>query len=178
MAKRYYGNLDENSVAGSYRNYEYEYRYELDGNTVRRTAVPVEPDEEEYVAPRKPARRRTLTQEEQKKRQRATAFNLPTVVVITVFMVMAALACIHLVGAQGELNSHLRKVRELRSELTTVQDRNDLRYSQVEAGIDYTAIYDYAIKQLGMKQPGKDQVVWFNSTESEYVVQYEEIPQE
>jgi hypothetical protein len=49
---------------------------------------------------------------------------------------------------------------------------------EVEAAVNYTDIYEYAINNLGMTFPGKDQVLWYKSTESEYVSQYEAIPQE
>jgi len=54
---------------------------------------------------------------------------------------------------------------------------NDNRLTAIEAGIDYTDIYNRALNELGMTFPGKDQVLWFTSTESEYISQYEEIPQ-
>ena len=45
----------------------------------------------------------------------------------------------------------------------------------VELGIDYDAIYDTAVNELGMVYPSRSQVVGYDSKESEYVKQYKDI---
>ncbi|MBR6897840.1 MAG: hypothetical protein IKN24_06690 [Lachnospiraceae bacterium] len=177
MARNYYNNnKNESSVVDFYRRGYRDTQYETYGNTVREVVRPLPEEQDEYdVRPKRPARR-SLTREEQKKMMRAKSFNLPSIIVIAIFMIAAAYSCFLFVGAQGELNKHLSNVKALRSELQTITERNDIRLNDVETGIDYTEIYDYAITQLGMSQPRKDQVVWYDATESEYVVQYEKIP--
>ena len=56
------------------------------------------------------------------------------------------------------------------------QDDNDALESDINASIDYNALYDTAVNELGMVYPGKDQVITYNSKESEYVKQYKDVP--
>ena len=47
---------------------------------------------------------------------------------------------------------------------------------KAEADIDYDAIYDTAVNELGMVYPAKGQVIRYAAGESEYVKQYQNIP--
>jgi hypothetical protein len=47
--------------------------------------------------------------------------------------------------------------------------------SEINAGIDYNAIYDTAVNELGMVYPSRSQVIGYDSKESEYVKQYKDI---
>ena len=47
---------------------------------------------------------------------------------------------------------------------------------ETEADIDYDAIYDTAVNELGMVYPAKGQVIRYAAGESEYVKQYQNIP--
>jgi hypothetical protein len=168
----------------SERNYRNEeYHYDLDsvvvGNTVRQSAVPQweptpEPEEQQpQRAPKKRPRKKY-----NRALQRAKAFNLPSIIVVGACMVIAGTSLLNYVGAKNELDSHIRSVKKMSTELQNDVQLNDAHLLEVEAAIDYTAIYEYAINTLGMTFPGKDQVLWYKSTESEYVSQYEAIPQE
>ena len=48
---------------------------------------------------------------------------------------------------------------------------------EINAGIDYNAIYDTAVNDLGMIYPGKGQVITYDSKESEYVKQFKDVPE-
>ena len=56
-----------------------------------------------------------------------------------------------------------------------VSDNDDLK-KQIEADIDYEAIYDRAIHEFGMTYPKKNQVVGFEKGEQSYVRQGESVP--
>ncbi len=178
--------------------YDYDLGVVIEGNTVRQSAVPdwEEPVEvpqpkrrprrvPERVPEREPERKRERQPQRQSRRRRqerallhAQAFSLPSLLVVGVFMALTVASVMNYVGAKGELDNHIRTVKSLTSELSNDVQVNDAHYMEVEASIDYTEIYEYAINTLGMTFPGKSQVLWYQSTESEYVSQYESIPQE
>lgn len=56
-----------------------------------------------------------------------------------------------------------------------VSSNNDLK-KQIEADIDYEAIYDRAVHEFGMAYPKKNQVVGFEKGEEPYVRQGESVP--
>ena len=49
--------------------------------------------------------------------------------------------------------------------------------ADINASIDYDAIYDTAVNDLGMIYPGKGQVITYDSKESEYVKQFKDVPE-
>lgn len=161
------------------------YQYDMDtyivGNTVRQSAQPQwAPVEEPDAVPEKPARapRKNVRRKQDRALQHAKAFNLPSMLVVGICMMLAGASLLNYVGAKNELDSHMRNVKNLTTQLQSDRQLNEEHLMDVEASINYTEIYEYAISQLGMTFPGKDQVLWYKSTESEYVSQYEAIPQE
>jgi hypothetical protein len=165
----------------NYRNEEYDY--DLDrvvvGNTVRQSALPQwEPTPEPEIQQPQKAPKKHRRKKQNRALQRAKAFNLPSIVAVGVCMVIAGASLLNYVGAKNELDNHIRSVKKLTTALENDVQLNDAHLLDVEASIDYTEIYEYAINSLGMTFPGKDQVLWYKSTESEYVSQYEAIPQE
>lgn len=158
------------------RYYYGNTRNVIDGNTVRSSAQPQWSPIEEPSRQPVPAKRRKKKQD--RALLHAKAFNLPSLIVVGICMIAAAVSLINYVGARSELDDHIRNIKSLTSQLQTEQEQNDANLLSIEASIDYTEIFEYAIEELGMSYPGKDQVIWFNSTESEYVSQYEAIPQE
>ncbi len=192
------GNRMVRSKASNYSQNKIRYDYDLgivvEGNTVRQSAVPEWEEPVEVPQPRRRPRRvpeRVPEREPKRQPQRQTrrnrrerallhaqAFSLPSLMVVGVFMALAVASVMNYVGAKGELDNHIRTVKSLTSELSNDIEVNDANYMAIEASIDYTEIYEYAINTLGMTFPGKSQVLWYESTESEYVSQYESIPQE
>ena len=61
-------------------------------------------------------------------------------------------------------------------QLNSLTSQNDEREAQAEADIDYDAIYDTAVNELGMVYPAKGQGIRYAAGESEYVKQYQNIP--
>ena len=151
------------------------------GNTVRKTAVPQwSPVEEPQLLPPEPPRktgRKHRKSRQERALELAKVQSLPSLAVMAVCLVAAGLSIFNYVGAKNDLDIHARTVKNLQTELQNDRLVNEAKLKEIEAGINYTEIYDYAINSLGMTFPGKDQVLWYNSTESEYVSQYEVIPQ-
>lgn len=59
-----------------------------------------------------------------------------------------------------------------------LRSENILAANRIESGIDYAAVYDYAVDVLHMTVPMKQQIVYYESTETEYVDRSGEIPDE
>ena len=79
------------------------------------------------------------------------------------------------VKAAAKVNSD--KIIELKSTLNSLKDNNDALEADINASIDYDAIYDTAVNDLGMIYPGKGQVITYDSKESEYVKQFKDVPE-
>ena len=84
--------------------------------------------------------------------------------------------CYQYLNLQSEVKTNAAAVSDLEMQLNTLTSQNDEREAQAEADIDYDAIYDTAVNELGMVYPAKGQVIRYAAGESEYVKQYQNIP--
>ena len=55
---------------------------------------------------------------------------------------------------------------------------NDALLTRINTSVDLDYVYKVATEELGMVYANKDQVRLYNKTESEYVRQYEDIPEQ
>ena len=53
---------------------------------------------------------------------------------------------------------------------------NDIVYNEILSGVDLEYVRDKAVKEFGMNYPAQSQIVYYNAASSDYVRQYEEIP--
>ncbi len=97
-----------------------------------------------------------------------------TVVVATVASVVFFI-CYQYLNVQAAAKVNSDKIIELKSTLNSLKDNNDALEADINASIDYNAIYDTAVNELGMVYPGKGQVITYDSKESEYVKQFKDV---
>ena len=67
-------------------------------------------------------------------------------------------------------------VQKQEKELQSIVDANNATEERLNSSLDSDAIYRRATKELGMVYASDDQVIYYDSTSPDYVVQYGEIP--
>ena len=80
-----------------------------------------------------------------------------------------------------QLSAHCTSVstiKTLEQQLDTLKAENDALETSINTSVDLDHVYKVATEELGMVYAGKDQVLLYNQTESEYVKQYEDIPEQ
>ena len=77
---------------------------------------------------------------------------------------------------QSTIVSTMNTIEAKELELEQIKANNDLLERKIQTYTDLDYIYQVATTELGMVRPGDDQVLYYQSTESEYVRQYEQIP--
>ena len=68
-------------------------------------------------------------------------------------------------------------ITRLQAEVEVLRDDNNAYEARINSSVDLEYIRDFAINQLGMIYPTEGQVVYYNLTESDYVRQYQDIPE-
>jgi cell division protein FtsL len=141
----------------------YEY-----GSTARQlnTAQPLRRDEETEES-------REQRKARQKQIRRNNKINLMYTMVVASVAAVVFFICYQYLNVQAVAKANSDKIIELKSTLNSLKDDNDALESDINASIDYNALY---VNELGMVYPGKDQVITYNSKESEYVKQYKDVP--
>ena len=115
---------------------------------------------------------REIRRQRQKQIRRNNKINLMYTVAVASVAAVVFFICYQYLNVQATA-----VIAELKSELSTLKENNDVLESDINASIDYDAIYDTAVNELGMVYPEKKQVITYDSKESEYVKQYKDVPE-
>lgn len=124
---------------------------------------------------------RRIEEQEQERRQRRREIrrnNRVNLVYTTVLAICATAVfaiCYQYLNLQSDIKTNSTAVVELQNQLNSLKAENNSHESEINAGIDYNAIYDTAVNELGMVYPSRSQVIGYDSKESEYVKQYKDI---
>ena len=145
-----------NNRINRYTGYQY-------GSAVRKleTAAP-------EVRPYNPARH-----EEQEQERRLINLIYTTVLALCATAVFAI--CYQYLNLQADIKANNATVVELQNQLNSIKAENNSHEAEINASIDYNAIYDTAVNELGMVYPNRSQVINYDYKESEYVKQYKDI---
>ena len=117
--------------------------------------------------------RRIEEQEQEIRRNNRGNLGYTTVLAICATAVFAI--CYQYLNLQSDIKTNSTAVVELQNQLNSLKAENNSHESEINAGIDYNAIYDTAVNELGMVYPSRSQVIGYDSKESEYVKQYKDI---
>ena len=74
------------------------------------------------------------------------------------------------------LTQNMHSISALKEQYEKLVLNNDDLEKQIEADIDYEAIYNQAVNEYGMTYPEKNQVIRFDKGEMPYVRQEEPVP--
>lgn len=130
-------------------------------------AVPVRREE------RQPQRR-----QEPKKQERRKTMSFQYVLFLAVATVITLIICVGYLQLRAEVDGRISRIGAMEIELKDAKAENDANYNYVMKKVDLEEIKKIAIEELGMTYATKEQVVLYESEESDYVRQYEEIPEE
>lgn len=121
---------------------------------------------------------RQKRQEEQQQRiNRANHRNFLYTAVVIGIVAVIFLICWQYLTLQSEVKTNAAEVARMTAQLQELTAQNDETQIKIQAGINYDSIYDIATQELGMMHPKKSQVITYNPGISEYVKQYQEIPE-
>ncbi|MGN0480550.1 MAG: hypothetical protein ACI4EV_03175 [Lachnospiraceae bacterium] len=148
------------------------------GSTARAVEV-MEPDS---IKQAKEQRRYERQEQERLREARRQAKKLHKVNLIYTFALIGAMSVLiyMLVGyvqLQASIQVNAAQVTQLEQELSKLTESNNLTALELDTNIDYNEIFEIATQELGMVYPDKSQVIEYNSVASEYVKQYQDIPE-
>lgn len=119
-----------------------------------------------------------IKREEAKIKAINTQYSLVKKLLIALVSIAAGAAVLRVVYWQSSLSTYKDELYSLQTEYEALKEENDNKENSINSSIDADEIYRIATEQLGMTYPQKHQVVIYDKTESEYVVQYETVPKQ
>ena len=138
----------------------------IEGNTVRSVSTAPQIREREL--------RRTQVEAV---RERSLSMNLRYVLFLTVAAVAVVTICVYFLKLQATSTQLQKRTVSLQTKLKDLKMENDIVYNEILSGVDLEYVRDKAVKELGMNYPAQSQIVYYNAASSDYVKQFEEIPE-
>ena len=148
------------------RNSSLRYTDEvIEGNTVRVA----------QVLPREQERELRRTQIEAV-RERSLSMNLRYVLFLTIAAVAGVMICVYFLRLQATSTKLQKRTVSLQTTLKDLKIENDIVYNEILSLVDLEDVRNKAISELGMDYPVQTQIVYYDAASSDYVKQYEQIP--
>ena len=154
--------------------------YITEGNTVRVVHTEIDPFYETGDLRRKTMlreKKRQMREAEQAKINRARSVTT----LMTVIIVIAAAASFFFgyqyLKLKNSVDTHLASIRTMESKLESIKTENDALEQSIDTSVDLSYVYNVAVNKLGMVHAGEESIIEFEKTESEYVRQYDSIPE-
>lgn len=152
----------------------------ISGNTVRvtdpvrRVRVPEREAPESQTSSRK---RRAISYRVRRNQEKALYVDLPYVLVLVAAVACVLYLCVTYLQVQSSITYRIHNIEALERRLEQLKAENDALETRIHTDIDLNHIYQVATEELGMVYANRDQVLLYDKTESEYVRQYEDIPE-
>ncbi len=112
------------------------------------------------------------------RRERVNYLSIGYTLFLAAASVLALWACVGYLQLQADNTARMKNIAALEAQLSDRKEENDDEYNRVTSSVDLEKVRDIAINELGMVYAQEDQVILYDGQGSDYVRQYEEIPQE
>jgi len=109
--------------------------------------------------------------------EKALPMDLPFVIMLTIAAICTLYLCVNYLQLQSNVAARLNNIEALEKSIETLKADNDALETRINTSVDLDYVYKVATEELGMVYANKNQVRLYNKTESEYVRQYEDIPE-
>lgn len=121
--------------------------------------------------------KRTLSSRTLENRRRAEKMNIRYVAFLAVVTVAALFICIGYLQLSSEVNGRASRISRMETELKEARMENDANYNRIMKSVNLEEIRQIAIEELHMVYADEGQIVFYDSEDSDYVRQYEDIPE-
>ncbi|NBK91289.1 hypothetical protein D5278_04705 [bacterium 1XD21-13] len=145
----------------------------VNGTAVRKLQVVENPKrDQERRRQRRPQVYRTP------RREKVNYLSVGYTLFLTAASILALWVCAGYLQLQADNTAKMKNIAALEAQLSEMKAENDDEYNRVTSSVDLEEVRDIAINELGMVYAQADQVILYDGQGSDYVRQYEEIPQE
>lgn len=109
--------------------------------------------------------------------EKALQIDFPYLVALVIAACAALYLCVNYLQIQSSITTRMDNIQVLEQEVEHLKSENDALETRIRTNVDLDHVYEVATEELGMVYANKDQVLLYNKTESEYIRQYEDIPE-
>ena len=109
-------------------------------------------------------------------RERTLSVNLRYVLFLTAAAVAVVTICVYFLKLQATSTQLQKRTVSLQTTLKDLKIENDIVYNEIVSRVDLENVREKAITELGMSYPAQSQIAYYDAASSDYVKQFEEIP--
>lgn len=143
-----------------------------DGNAARQFNIVPEITREEEII-----RRERPRQVPKAKPRRNPAINFLTFLTLLVAIGVTLFSAVNYLKVQTQITDLSKSVSAKEIELAQLKADNDAALNKINTSLDLKNVFDVAVSELGMVFPNNNKVVTYESAVSEYVRQYDSVPE-
>lgn len=110
-------------------------------------------------------------------REKALKLDLKYTLFLGISVVLVLISCVLYLNLQNQMTQKSNKIASLTSELATLTDANSATKERINSAVDLEYVYKYATEKLGMAAPSQSQIIKYQSSDEDYVKQFQDIPQ-
>lgn len=121
--------------------------------------------------------RKKVSRQVKKNRKNALHMSAGYVVFLSIAAILALVICVNYVKLQSKLTSHSKTITSLQEELSEMKEENNTKYNAVTDSVNLEEIRETAQKKLKMVYASPEQVMEYDKPSTDYVKQYENIPE-
>lgn len=147
-------------------------RYFEDGNTVRKIYEFPERERKSNNRVHLEPHRRTYRHIKETPRM-----SLRMTMLLAASVLVSVFSCIQYLGAQADIAEVKESIAGTQTSLDTITTQNDCLQYEIDSFVDVEHIMKVAKEELGMVMVKEEQIVTYDSTRSEYMEQYADVPE-
>lgn len=152
------------SSVGTRREYAY-----VDGNTVRKV---------QQAPSKKQHKEKNTGKAVRRNPSYAARMNMGYVLFLTAAALITVFTCVNYLNLQAQNTKLRQEVTSLEVTLDAAKLENDAAYDRIMTSVDMEYVKDVAMNKLGMDYAKKGQIVTYSKNDSDYVRQYQDVPEE
>lgn len=155
-------------------------KYITEGNTVRVVRTEADPFYEREVRRKVTMERRRQKEKEaaaSARRRQNISIAFPVLLLLCLGVSVVLFAGYRYISLQSSVERHQASIRQMETLLEDKKVENDALEQSIETNIDLSYVYDVAVNKIGMVHVGAENMIRYDKTESQYVRQYEQIPE-
>lgn len=131
----------------------------------------------DYVPEKEPQVRREEKVRVKERIQPLRRVDFTTLLVLCLVLGALGYACYSYLSVQSEIATLKSEIAKIEQQIVTLKNENAERLLEAETNVDLKKVYRIATKELGMVHPKKEQVITYQSKQSDTVKQYGNIPE-
>ncbi len=123
------------------------------------------------------ARQQQVDRQVARNRRRALYMSPGYVMFLGVAAAVALFVCVNYVNLQAQIADSAQNITAMQEELSELREQNNTRYNAATGSVNMADVQERA-SELGMIYASEDQIIEYSSPTSDYVRQYENIPED